>query len=115
MFGLYECRPRYYSVKILRPLPRRCDTVLRQAIADGSATTEAANASKLHSSSETDSASSAIAEVWRFVEYPVVVGCECSQRRQAGTFISQKSRTTRSGSGSQLIVDLKASPMPVTT
>jgi len=72
MFGLYECRPRRYTVKILRRMPRRCSFTARHPVTQ--------------SPLVVDESSSAIEEVWRFVEYPVIVGCDCSIRRQAGTF-----------------------------
>lgn len=69
MFGLYECRERRYTVKILRRLPRRCGSLLRHAVPTAAAGVAGVNE-----------------EVWRFVEYSVVVGCDCSLRRRAGMF-----------------------------
>jgi len=60
MFGLYECTRRRYALKILRRVPRRCNPLPSLGV----------NTTYEH--------------VWRFAEYHVTVGCECSRRRRPG-------------------------------
>jgi len=60
MLGLYECTRRRYALKILRRVPRRCNPL------------------------PSISANTTYEHVWRFAEYHVTVGCECSRKRRPG-------------------------------
>jgi hypothetical protein len=115
MFGLYECRPRRYSVKILRRLPRRCNSVLQQL---ATTTTTVANeqVSAADSGNESTKTTTVVIneEVWRFVEYPVIVGCECSMRRQAGTFDGGRGKRHSSSNSRDDGFDRDAKLVPTT-
>ena len=78
MFGLYECRPHRYTVTVLQRMPRRCSSSLLQHLTPTSGpngTASVANSGVVREE-----------RLWRFVEYSVIVGCDCSVRRNEGTF-----------------------------
>jgi len=63
MLGVYACRPRRYSVK-----------VLRRVAADGCRPVPVAGPDVVYE------------EAWSLVDVPVTVACECSRRRRSGTY-----------------------------
>lgn len=63
MLGMFECRPRRYRIKLLRKNDGVCNPLPTTAAA------------------QTD-----YEETWIFVEYKVVVGCECSKKHGAGSY-----------------------------
>lgn len=62
MLGLFDCRPRKYRVKLLRRNDGSC--------------------SPLPTVGET----TAYEETWSFVDYNVVVGCECGRKKTTGSY-----------------------------
>jgi len=81
MFGLYECSRRRYALKILRRVPRRCNPL------------------------PTLGANTSYEQVWRFAEYHVTVGCECSRKRRAGRVDFSGTVTTTTTSKSSVLTD----------
>jgi len=65
MMGLYECRARKYSTRILRRRSDRCNPLPVVGDVTGGGGFE---------------------EAWMAEEYHVVVGCECSKRRTSGWY-----------------------------
>lgn len=63
--GHYECRPRYYTTRVLKRLPGRCNPV--PVIGD-------------------DDDRQRFEEAWTVEDVKVVVGCECTRKRAGGTY-----------------------------
>ena len=58
MKGMYACTPKHYVVKVLRRLDRRCHPLPLTGL------------------------DVRYEHAWGFVDYSVIVGCECSKRRR---------------------------------
>lgn len=76
MEGLYECTPKRYAVKILKRIPNVCYPlpVLGR--------------------------NSSFEDAWTFVNYNVVVGCECTRKREVGMYYSSHSPSAELGDNS---------------
>lgn len=77
MMGMFECRPRRYRIKLLRRNDGVCNPL------------------------PTIAAQTDYEETWTFVEFKVVVGCECSRRYEAGSY----SRHNRTSAGRRHLED----------
>lgn len=76
MEGLYECMPKRYSVKVLKRIPNVCYPL----------PVHGRNAS--------------FEDAWTFANYNVVVGCECTRKREVGTYYSSHSPSAELGDNS---------------
>lgn len=76
MEGLYECTPKRYSVKVLKRIPNVCYPL----------PVHGRNAS--------------FEDAWTFANYNVVVGCECTRKREVGTYYSSHSPSAELGDNS---------------
>jgi hypothetical protein len=71
MFGMYQCKPKHYVIRVLRRNPEQCNPVPVLGV------------------------NTTYEEAWDFAKYKITICCECSRSRQFGRSKSRRKNKNR--------------------